>query len=239
MSTSDSDDSSFASRAKASKGSSTAPVLDLTSLYNTLMAIPAKGFFSTYDLNTRERTMVPEHALAVAYSACSILTIPSEEYQCIINDYKSALKEEVRGVLAHCNVFSNWPNNALNKLAASATLVSVEANTEILKAGETVKFLSIVKRGVVKLVKAIDKPQTNNIQVSEFARPDSTVGMEPPGLWVLEKNWKDSIDTFDHFRGTGKVEFTVGILGSGQVFGELSVLDPEQKSPFSVVTFTN
>ena len=65
------------------------------------------------------------------------------------------------------------------------------------------------------------------------------LGMEPPGLWVLEKNWRDSIDTFDRASSCPKVDFTVGVLGSGEVFGELSVLDAEQTSPFSVVCFTH
>ena len=34
------------------------------------------------------------------------------------------------------------------------------------------------------------------------------------------------------------VEFTVGVLGSGQVFGELAVLDPEKISPVAALSST-
>ena len=180
-----------------------------------------------------------EGAVAVAVQNCTLLTLSSEEYSRVMIEYQDVLREEVRVVLDHCDVFRDWDPVSLDRLSSVVMLKPFGANVEILRAGDTVPYLCIIKRGVVKLIKAIDRPQTSNIQISEFARPDSTVGMEPPGLWVLEKNWKDSIETFDQMKGSGKVEFTVGVLGSGQVFGELSVLDPEQKSPFSVVSFTN
>eukprot|EP01041_Mallomonas_annulata_P011155 gene11155-23316_t len=168
-----------------------------------------------------------------------ILTLPIHEYLRVIDNYNMALRTEVLAVLGNCAVFSDWDSPRLKRLATMVTLKAFAANEDILHAGDYVGCMYIVRKGVVRLMKAIDKPDTSNIQVSEFARPDSTVGMESPGLWVLEKNWKDSIETFDQVRGAGKIDFTVGVLGSSEVFGELSVLDPEQTSPYSVIAFTN
>jgi hypothetical protein len=79
---------------------------------------------------------------------------------------------------------------------------------------------------------------------------------ETPGLWVLEKNWRHRLETaaaeadqigldglsLKHRRGQQQqaemVEFTVGVLGSGQVFGELAVLDCETLSPVSAISAT-
>ena len=93
-------------------------------------------------------------------------------------------------------------------------------------------------------------------------------GVEPPGLWVLEKPARDrKADKAEDEDEEGedeegdavmpsedaassntqspskriprsKVELTVGVLGSGQIFGELSVLNTELPSPVSAIAFT-
>jgi hypothetical protein len=105
-------------------------------------------------------------------------------------------------------------------------------------------------------------------------------GTEVPGLWVMEKNWRDRLESFDfganpnatngpaaaaaasmansaasarmndrssryisnlnNYSSLTTADFTVGVLGSGQVFGELAVLDPEGEvlSPVSAISFT-
>jgi CRP-like cAMP-binding protein len=57
----------------------------------------------------------------------------------------------------------------------------------------------------------------------------------------LNKNWNHHLD--DHLKShtinrDNFVEFTVGVLGSGQVFGELALLDPERESPVSAISST-
>jgi hypothetical protein len=63
------------------------------------------------------------------------------------------------------------------------------------------------------------------------------VPMESPGLWVIDKNWRGRIKNEQEL-GDETSEFTVGVMGSGQVFGELAVLDPDIPSPISIVSFT-
>ena len=77
-------------------------------------------------------------------------------------------------------------------------------------------------------------------------------------LWVLEKNWRDSILSYDientrittpssYYDDESKkqvnnndvaVNFTVSVLGAGQVFGELAILDHKIPSPISAISFT-
>ena len=62
---------------------------------------------------------------------------------------------------------------------------------------------------------------------------------EPPGLWVVQRNWKDLVDHHIFEDGEGSVEMLVAVLGSGQVFGELAVLDPTGRTPSSAVAVTS
>lgn len=93
----------------------------------------------------------------------------------------------------------------------------------------------------MKILKNVTKPPVTNIQIDEFATPDSINGMEAPGLWVLTKNWKDRLRIPDDHEASNEetITITVGVLGSGQVFGELAILSPETPSPTSIVSFTN
>ena len=62
-----------------------------------------------------------------------------------------------------------------------------------------------------------------------------------PGLWVTQRNWKDMEDEEEYLdvNNENKYELLVGILGSGQLFGELAVLDPERPSPVTILAYTN
>ncbi|KAH8066833.1 hypothetical protein JL721_8021 [Aureococcus anophagefferens] len=68
---------------------------------------------------------------------------------------------------------------------------------------------------------------------------DVSFEAEPPGLWVVQRNWKDLGDHHLFEPGEGTVEMLVAVLGSGQVFGELAVLDPNGRTPSSAVAVTN
>lgn len=143
-------------------------------------------------------------------------------------------------VLSSCPVFASWESHLLDSLADHAVVQTFSAGTLLLSHGNAVTKLYIVKRGVVKILKNVAKPPVNNIQIDEFATPDSVNGMEAPGLWVLTKNWKDRLRIPDENESSEEmITITVGVLGSGQVFGELAILSPETPSPTSVVSFTN
>jgi CRP-like cAMP-binding protein len=143
-------------------------------------------------------------------------------------------------VLSTCSVFTSWESHLLDSLADHAVVQTFSAGTLLLSNGNPVTKLYIIKRGVVKILKNVARPPVNNIQIDEFATPDSLNGMEAPGLWVLTKNWKDRLRIPDDNQASDdNITITVGVLGSGQVFGELAILSPDVPSPTSIISFTN
>ena len=183
-------------------------------------------------------------AKATNYS--HLLALHADDYQQIMLSYREHLQKEVVDVLSSNQLFNRgWEPEDIKKIAAVAAVKHFNANMEIIKAGEKVKHLYIIKRGLIRLHKRTARPSTDASTLAQFERPDGALGKEAPGTWVLEKNWKDSIeDTSEDDRRVElgledtRVDFVVGILGSGQVFGELSILDPTITSPVSIITST-
>lgn len=62
-----------------------------------------------------------------------------------------------------------------------------------------------------------------------------------PRKWLMQRNWTDAAAaTSPRLEGSGdKHELLVGVLGSGELFGELAVLAPNTQSPVVVIAFTN
>lgn len=81
---------------------------------------------------------------------------------------------------------------------------------------------------MMKLTKAVEKPDISHI------KKHVKTHVESPGLWVMDTNWRDRMGVYED-QGDGKgTEMTVGVLCSGQVFGELAVLDSEVREKFSL-----
>jgi CRP-like cAMP-binding protein len=186
---------------------------------------------------------------AITMQTTRLCRIDAQVYNEIMSKYKSLLTVEIRLALSSSSIFKDWDAHKLDELAKSANLRMFSANCEILKAGEPVKYLMMVKSGIVKLLKKIPKPDTKSIL--EDARTHTlSETEETPGLWILEKNSiniyskaEEKIPIPSAYLKTSssklnEVEFTVGIIGSGQVFGELAVLDPGQPSRSSAISFT-
>ena len=172
-----------------------------------------------------------------------MLTLHADAYNDIMKNYRTLLTKEVKDVLTQNELFSTWDNSALEALASKAVVKHFNANMELVKAGEKVGTLYIIKRGLLRIMKNIEKPSFSNKNLPTFERPDASLGKEAPSTWVLEKNWKDRIREAmereaDADPNRHMVEFVGGVLGSGQVFGELSILDSSIPSPVSVVTVT-
>lgn len=180
---------------------------------------------------------------ALSSQLTRLFTLRAEDYQTILSQYKSVLSEEVRHVLGSSLLFNSWEPSKLDYLSSFAVVRGFGANTEILKANEKCNNLYLIKSGIVKIMKSMPKPDISNITLAGWDSTgyNSSKGEleEIPGLWVVDKNWKQSeIDDKEHENDPNYVEFTVGILGSGQVFGELSVLDPDKLSPVSAISST-
>lgn len=196
-------------------------------------------------------------AAAVAAGKVTLLSLHVDDYNSIVSQYKAILRNEIKIVLASSAAFLDWEPDRIEALANEAIVMNFTANQTLVKAGEPSKKLYIIKHGVAQIIKMVHHPLRFGA-ANERPRYDAT-GEETPGLWILDKNWKDRMNTFDkpvtataaessggeeidhhhHPANSGMEPFTVGVLGSGQVFGELAILDPEKLSPVSVVTCTN
>lgn len=178
---------------------------------------------------------------AISTQKCKLLALHAEDYLTILSRFRTVIKEEVRTILSSSSIFQDWETAKLDYLASFAIMKNYAANSEILKAGDPVSSLMLIKSGIVQLIKSIPKPDISAI-MRKTANNTVIVNenySEVPGLWVLNKNWNHHLD--DHLRllmPNDFVEFTVGVLGSGQVFGELALLDPEKPSPVTAVSST-
>jgi len=198
---------------------------------------------------------------ALASQPTQLLGLHVDIYSKIVQTYKAAIRAEVRLVLSSCPAFSELTPEALTTLAKDAIVRSFTSNKEILKTGEKSKYLYIVKHGLVKIIKKLKRPKVANIKV--FTPYSGKVQKpETPGLWVLEKSYTTPMDTAS---GPAKrkaqpgeatmdeapkvdpqfaalqpdeTEFTVGVIASGQIFGELAVLNPGELCPTTAISST-
>lgn len=178
---------------------------------------------------------------AQASQNARLLSLHAEQYNTILSSFRTILKEEVRAILGSSYLFQDWESEKLDYLASLAIIRNFDANAEIMKANEPVASLMMIKSGIVQLIKSIPKNVIGNLKkaVSEEAVLNNHIE-EVPGLWILPKNRRQRLEEEAHISRTATefVDFTVGILGSGQVFGELSVLNPDQCSPVCAISST-
>eukprot|EP00606_Chrysophyceae_sp_TOSAG23-5_P000334 GSChrysophyteH2.ASY1.ANO1.378.1 assembled CDS len=181
---------------------------------------------------------------ALATQPTHLLGLHVDIYSKIVGAYKEQIRQEVRLVLSSCPAFSELAQEALTTLAKNAIVRSFSSNKEIIKAGESSKYLYIVKHGLVKLIKTLKKPKVGNIKV--FTPYSGKVQKaETPGLWVLEKSYTTPMDRAQEKTNSeitllqpDETEFTVGVIASGQIFGELAVLNPGEPSPTTAISST-
>jgi len=133
-----------------------------------------------------------------------------------------------------------------------------EAYTTIVNRGDESYDLCLIKKGMVKVLKSTPKSLCV-LEGSKGEEDGSTVEMsrvgvveESPGIWVIQKNWREVLEKKAKMTMREKIEeerrnnhdFTVGVLGSGEFFGELAVLgdnytDKNEPSPVTVIACTN
>eukprot|EP00605_Chrysophyceae_sp_TOSAG23-4_P002620 GSChrysophyteH1.ASY1.ANO1.2892.1 assembled CDS len=182
---------------------------------------------------------------ALASQPTHLLGLHVDIYSKIVGAYKAQIREEVRLVLSSCPAFKELSAEALTTLAKNAIVRSFGSNKEIIKTGESSKYLYIVKHGLVKLIKPLKKPKVSNIKVYT-PYSGKVQKAETPGLWVLEKSYTTPIDNANgpkrrnprEGKGVDETEFTVGVIASGQIFGELAVLNPGEPSPTTAISST-
>jgi len=177
---------------------------------------------------------------AFASQPSNLMAMHVDDYQAVLSNFSMTLRTEVRDVLKGCPVFKTWSDPMIEHLASVGVTRFFAPNSTIIKEGERTKFLYIVKTGIVQIVKNIERPNCSLTGLPRFKQPDSEMEMEAPGIWVVETNWKNRLGVFgDKEVKDDPQRFVTAIIGSGQVLGELAILDSEAHSPTSAISFTN
>jgi len=95
--------------------------------------------------------------------------------------YRLALKNNVKEVLENLPLFSSWSQTNLDELAAHAVLEYYGPNYAIVREGDPCEFLYVIKQGIVRLSKAIPKPDVAKSTHSNFKNSDLDRNVEKPG----------------------------------------------------------
>lgn len=177
---------------------------------------------------------------ALATQATNLMAVHVDDYLSVLSNFSMTLRTEVREVLTGCPVFKTWSPEMLDHLASVGLTRFFGSNSAIIKEGDRSKYLYIVKTGIIQIVKRIVRPNTSSVGIPTFLHPDSEMEVEAPGIWVVDTNWKNRLGILgDKEAKVDPQRFVTAIIGSGQVLGELAILDPDAHSPTTAITFTN
>lgn len=175
---------------------------------------------------------------SMAMTATKVLCLESDDYNRSMTDYKALLQVEVEKCLRLSPVFKDIDKKKLRHLSSFAVVRNYGPNATIVNAGDPSKHLYVIKVGVVKVIKSMNRPNVKDLQ-HEVSINNEGVPTDSPGMWVLGRNWKSTLESETFTNTDNKVDFNVGILGSGQAFNELAVLDPDIPSPVTVKAYTS
>jgi CRP-like cAMP-binding protein/Flp pilus assembly protein TadD len=183
----------------------------------------------------------------VAEQDVEVLELEKRDYEDILQAHENTLAEERLEMLHQSPVFQDWDKPTLYLLAKGAIIKNFNGNQKIMTAGEEVTHLCYIMSGVCRVVKQITLP-------AKYASPTKeNVPLEKlPGYWVM--NYNKPLRKTQPEEGASKPapkpwgaaalaeprkkDVTVALLTSGQVFGELAVIDPHGHSHTSVYTDT-
>ncbi|KAG7389260.1 hypothetical protein PHYPSEUDO_010818 [Phytophthora pseudosyringae] len=201
------------------------------------------------------------HPKEVATFSCmgevSCMMLDVDVYLNILREHEERLLEERLQFLHRCHAFGTCSDEMLAALAAVSGSKLVDPAKDALRAGEVVKQLYVVKKGVCHVLKTITIPhsshappphRTSTLASSRLAgskSEDTLTSGSSDGSWVLDNGWMltnprlvSNAQALAAARLQHAEEVTVAVLASGQLFGELSVLQPGQHSPVTVRTQT-
>ncbi|EEY63334.1 uncharacterized protein PITG_15043 [Phytophthora infestans T30-4] len=196
--------------------------------------LPSMRSLSGFQLNglgaaarTAPNTLRPkELATFSCMGEVSCMLLDVDIYLNILREHEERVLEERLQFLHRCHAFGTCSEEMLTALAAVSGSTLVDPNKDALKAGEVVKQLYVIKKGVCH---------------SE----DALTSRSSDGSWVLDNGWMltnprlvSNAQALVAAKQQRSEEVTVAVLATGQLFGELSVLQPGQHSPVTVRTQT-
>ncbi|GLD98046.1 hypothetical protein PINS_up006743 [Pythium insidiosum] len=158
--------------------------------------------------------------------------------------------------LRGCRVFQSCTEDVLTALAAAACARVYDPGRELLQTDAVVERLGVIRRGVCQVRKTIHVPVGSSVSAARVVSSQSSKREGTPsqattrptsgsaggdGSWVLDNGWMlTNPRLVNNAQALGQSEVrvtedvTVGILASGQIFGELCVLQPGQSSQVTI-----
>ncbi|TYZ65931.1 hypothetical protein PybrP1_006134 [[Pythium] brassicae (nom. inval.)] len=178
------------------------------------------------------------------------LVLSTDVYRSILHEREEAELEERMEFLRSCRVFQSCTEDVLTALAVLSSRKVYDPGKNILRAGDVVTQLCLIKRGVCQVRKTITVSRQlvspSSKRPTQFgAVDDPLTSRSTDGSWVLDNGWMLTnprlVYNAQHGGKNERVvtkDVDVAILASGQVFGELSVLQPGQPSQVTIRTQT-
>lgn len=182
------------------------------------------------------------------------LVLSADVYRSFLHEHEENDLDERVQFLRSCRVFQSCSEDVVTSLGALSSRKVYDPGKDILRAGDIVTQLCLIKRGVCQVRKTITvskplclpkkahrHPPTSLLAASE----DLLTSRSNDGSWVLDNGWMlTNPRLVNNAQNGGKrekmvtEEVNVAILASGQMFGELSVLQPGQPSQVTIRTQT-
>lgn len=193
----------------------------------------------------------PEPATLSCLGDVSCLVLDVSAFYGILRAHEQAQHASRLEFLRQCRGFESLSEDRLSSLAAASGAKIYDPGTDVLRSGDVVKQLWLIKRGVCQVRKAITLAPTSVGRTRESRNTgrhhaagsagDQLTSRSVDGSWVLDNGWmltNPRLVTGAQELATAKKvvteDVTVAVLASGQLFGELSVLQPGQPSPVTV-----
>jgi len=196
-----------------------------------------------------ETALAKKDGLRSAAAYCSgknlsMLSLFIDDYQSIMKEFQVVFFKDVSERFASYPMFRTFTNEMMEEVIGSAVVRHFAADKILLTKGSVNTQLFIIKQGIVKVVKHVKKPSVEDILKTDQSIPSG--GLQdtnmPAGSWALEQSWKARMKAENVTQGSYSITttpFVVGLLCTGQVFGELAILDPGTSSPVDIMTLTN
>lgn len=222
------------------------------------LAVTSDPGVTSSNNGTKTGFMPPEPATFSCLGDVSCLVLDVGAFYSILRSHEQALHVSRLQFLRSCRGFENLPEETLSSLAAASGSKIYDPGVDVLRSGDVVKELWLIKRGVCQVRKTITlapasvgrKRPGASASASRWRGQSSNGGEDltsrsVDGSWVLDNGWMLTnprlVTGAQQLADAKKIvteDVTVAVLASGQLFGELSVLQPGQPSPVTVRTQT-
>jgi CRP-like cAMP-binding protein len=234
----------------------TNPILPRMKSFRSLVGLAmTPDSTGTTSSSSKAGFVTPEPATLSCLGDVSCLVLNVSAYYSILRAHEQAQHASRLEFLRQCRGFESLPEDTLSSLAAASGAKIYDPGTDVLRTGDVVKQLWLIKRGVCQVRKAITLAPASVGRTREsrntrrhhgaVSASDPLTSRSVDGSWVLDNGWMLTnprlVTGAQELANAKKVvteDVTVAVLASGQLFGELSVLQPGQPSPVTVRTQT-